>query len=116
MHRASVVPYNQVANFPIVRPDKTCLRHMIEERPKQLAALRFANAYDVLCQVGTDVERFAPCVGVSTNDRMVNQFRGILAFDMMAMDSTHPFEPCLEVCVKPLIGSVAVTPLRGPAP
>ena len=65
--------------------------------------------------MGTNVQRFAPGFGMGADDRMVNQLRRVLAFDMMAMDSAQPPEPRFEVGVESLIGGVAVAPPRGTA-
>ena len=78
MHGGAVVPHDEVANAPCVRPDKFGTGRVLEQGVEQRVAFIGGHAEDVLGQVGAGVEGFATGFRVGPHERMVDALGWIL--------------------------------------
>src|SRR5262249_40747510 len=77
MRRAAVVPYDQIADPPLVAVDELRLLRGVEQRTEQRVALLGRKAVDSYGHQPVDVDRLAPGLVVRAKDRVVGLGEGL---------------------------------------
>ena len=111
MHGRAVVPHQQIALLPLVRPDEAWLCDVRAQCAEKLITGLCVQADDAPGEQGRDKQRFATRLRVRANDRVINRFGGIELLTNMLVDCTHSLQALFHRVVQSIVGRVTTTPL-----